>query len=286
VLEGDIPPPTFIDPQFPPTLEAIVMKALEVDPSDRYTNCDHLYRDLEGFLQESGLSCTPRKISAMMVELFGEGAPGKVSYDDQYDDLERSGILDFADFDRVDDSAPDDDEPPEWARDIGDGDAPESKRRALTIGNLEALVSQGGLDESGPNAVLSPGGQAGVARSGHHRIVPVAEAAVAERTRGSTRKTGAARSTPPGPQTALRPGGKQTGRHPQGRSKTSPGTGRHAVQTAGPLAAVGPDAASGRSFGQSVVVEQKKGGAAWVWILAVAGLGGLAYFAYILFTSK
>ena len=47
-----------------------------------------------------------------------------------------------------------------------------------------------------------------------------------------------------------------------------------------------PDAASGRSFGQSVVVEQKKGVSAWVWILALAGFAGLAYFAYTLFTSK
>jgi serine/threonine protein kinase len=294
VLEGDIPPPTFVDPQFPPTLEAIVMKALEVDPADRYTNCDHLYRDLEGFLQEAGLACTPRKISALMVELFGEGAPAKVSYDDQYDDLERSGVLDFDDFERVDDAAGEDDEPPEWARDIGEGHASAAKRRALTIGNLEALVSQGGLDESGPNPSIpydpSRGSaQAGVTpRSGLHKIVPVAEAAVAERTRGGSgsRKAGA-RATPPGPQSALRPAGRQTGRHPQGRSKTSPGTGRHgAVQVTGPLAAVAPDAASGRSFGQSVVVEQKKGVSAWVWLLALAGLGGLAYFAYILFTSK
>lgn len=296
VLEGDIPPPTFVDPQFPPALEAIIMKALEVDAADRYTNCDHFYRDLEGFLQEAGLSCTPRKISAMMVELFGEGAPARVSYDDQYDDLERSGVLDFADFDRVEDSpSADDDEPPDWARDIGEGDAPAAKRRALTIGNLEALVSSGGLDESGPNPIVPGGSQAGIARpgepgrSGHHRIVPVAEAAVAERTRGGSRKSPAARSTPSSPQTALRPagGGRQTGRHPAGRSKTSPGTGRHgAVNVTGPLAAVAPDAASGRSFGQSVVVEQKKGVSAWVWILALAGIAGLAYFAYTLFTSK
>ena len=294
VLEGDIPPPTFVDPQFPPALEAIIMKALEIDPADRYHNCDHFYRDLEGFLQEAGLACTPRKISAMMVDLFGAGAPAKVSYDDQYDDLERSALLDFDDFDRVDDAAADDDEPPEWARDIADGDAPEAKRRALTIGNLEALVAQGGLDESGPNPTIRGGpSQAGIARptdparSGHHKIVPVAEAAVAERTRGSSRTVKSARATPSSPQTALRPGGRPTGRHPAGRTKTAPGTGRHgAVQTTGPLATVAPDAASGRSFGQSVVTEQKKGVPAWVWLLALAGFGGLAYFAYILFTSK
>jgi serine/threonine protein kinase len=298
VLEGDIPPPTFVDPQFPPALEAIVMKALEVDPADRYTNCDHFFRDLEGFLQEAGLACTPRKISAMMVELFGEGAPAKVSYDDQYDDLERSGVLDFDDYERIDDSGAADDEPPDWARDLGgEGDAPAAKRRALTIGNLEALVAQGGLDETGPNPALprhlaEGSSQAGIARpaepgrSGHHRIVPAAEAAVVERTRGGSRKTGAALATPSSPQSALRPAGRPTGRHAT-RQKTSPGTGRHgAVNVTGPLAAVAPDAASGRSFGQSVVTEQKKGVSPWVWILALAGFSGMAYFAYTLFTSK
>ena len=67
-------------------------------------------------------------------------------------------------------------------RALNEGDAPAAKRRALTIGNLEALVSSGGLDESGPNPVIQGGAsQAGIARpaepgrSGHHRIVPVAE---------------------------------------------------------------------------------------------------------------
>jgi serine/threonine protein kinase len=287
VLEGDIPPPTFVDPQFPPALEAIIMKALEVDPADRYTNCDHFFRALEGFLQEAGLQCTPRKISATMVELFGEGAPAKVHYDDQYDDLE-SGALDFGDFERIEDSGvhETDDEPPDWARGIG-GDAPAVKRRALTIGNLEALVAQGGLDETGPNPVIPTSTQA---RSGHHKVVPVAEAVVADKTRGSTRK--GSRPVPSAPQTPLRPAGKPTGRQPSrhvtGPSrKTAPGTGRHgALNATGPLAAVAPDAASGRSFGQSVVVEQKKGVSAWVWLMALAGVAGLVYFAYTLFTTK
>ncbi len=281
VLEGDIPPPTFVNPQFPPALEAIIMKALEVDPADRYLNCDHFYRDLEGFLQESQLSCTPRKISAMMSELFGEGAPAKVNYDDQYDDLE-DDALDFDDFERIDDSAPDDDdEPPEWAVGLGgNADAPAAKRRAMTLGNIEALVAQGKLDESGPNpAVRQEGGARKVntpKTSGHHKIVPVAEAAVTERTRGGRRNR-----TPSKPQPALR----RTARH-TGRQKP-PGTGRHgALNATGPLASVAPDAASGRTFGHSVVTQQKKGGSAWIWLLAVVAIAGLGYFAYTLFTSK
>lgn len=288
VIEGDIPPPTFVDPQFPPALEAIIMKALEVDPAERYQNCDHLFRDLEGFLQEEGLSCTPRKISAMMVELFGEGAPAKVNYDDQYDDLEDEA-LDFDAFERIDDSAGDD-EPPDWAVGLGgDSDAPARKRRALTIGNIEALVAQGKLDESGPNPTVGGGRQAAVAKgkapvtSGTHKIVPKAEAALAEKTRGG--RKGSSRRTPSGPQSALRRTGRQTGRH-TGRLSATPGTSRHStLNPTGPLAAVAPDGASGRTFGHSVV-QEKKGGSAWVWLLALAALGGLGYFAYTLFTTK
>jgi len=277
VLEGDIPPPTFVDPQFPPALEAVIMKALEVDPADRYLNCDHFYRDLDGFLQEAGLSCTPRKISAMMAELFGEGAPAKVNYDDQYDDLE-DGALDFEDFERLDGDT-DDDEPPAWAVGLGGGSADhDAKRRAMTLGNIEALVAQGKLDESGPSPkvdpAVDPGAGASSGRSpktsGHHKIVPVAEATLSERTRGGRR---ASSST----QAAVRRSTRQF--------ITSSGRGG-AVNMTGPLASVAPDAASGRSFGQSVVTQQKKGGSAWVWLMAVVAISGLAYFAYTLFTSK
>lgn len=289
VLEGDIPPPTFVDPQFPPALEAIIMKALEVDPADRYHNCDHLFRDLEGFLAEMSLATTPRKVSAMMVELFGEGAPAKVNYDDQYDDLEDEA-LDFDAFERIDDSTADDDEPPDWAKDLGgnagaDADAPAAKRRAMTIGNIEALVAQGTLDETGPNptvdrsgdrggAAEAPAGRGDPGRSGHHKIVPTGEAVVAQKSRGGRTS---ARRTPSAGQPTLR----RTGRH-----GAAPGTNRHsALNTTGPLAAVAPDAASGRTFGHSVVTQQK-GTPAWVWILALVALSGLAYVAYTLFTSK
>ncbi|MEM9457987.1 MAG: serine/threonine-protein kinase [Myxococcota bacterium] len=322
VLEGDIPPPTFVDPQFPPALEAIIMKALEVDPADRYLNCDHLYRDLDGYLQEEGLSCTRRKISAMMAELFGEGAPAKVNYEDQYDDLE-DAALDFDDFERIDDGgSQDDDEPPEWAVGLGGSStAATGKRRAMTLGHIEALVADGALDESGPTATIDgvgdgmgepeadqglPGSGMGSGMdpglasasphrrpktpttSGHHKIVPVAEAAVADRSRGGRRGR-----APSSSNDAVVAAGRRTGRHTSrqrtaitGRQKV-PGTGRHGVLNAtGPLASVAPNAASGRAFGQSVVTQQKKGGAAWVWLLAVVAVAGLAYFAYTLLTSK
>ena len=50
ILSGDIPAPTFVDPEFPPSLEAVIMRALEIDANDRYQNCDHMYRELDAFM--------------------------------------------------------------------------------------------------------------------------------------------------------------------------------------------------------------------------------------------
>jgi serine/threonine protein kinase len=309
VLEGDIPPPTFVDPKFPPALEAIIMKALEVDPADRYQNCDHMFRDLEAFCAEARLSWTPRKLSALMNELFGAGAPAQVDYGDEYDDLDQA--LDFSTFENVPEAAAD--EVPDWARNLvapAPEDVPESRKRAMTIGNLEALVGdgklgEGSLDESGPNPVASgvrppttsapapapkkaaPGrrptpaparatppsvstGASGddidPTRSGIHRAIP---------SEGET-DTGRRRRPPTGSRPSVRTTRQNT-----------PGTGPRPVVTTGPLAAVTPDGASGRTFGHSVVLDgAKRGGVAWAWIIGLLVAAGLGYVAYALFTTK
>jgi serine/threonine-protein kinase len=321
VLEGDIPAPTFVDPKFPPALEAILMKALEVNPADRYQNCDHMFRDLEAFLAEEKLSWTPRRLSAMMVELFGEGSPAAVDYDDQYADL-KDGALDFAAFETMPEA---DDEVPEWARGLEQAPPEATQRKRATIGSLEALVTQGRFDESGPNPVAAgpaptasaparppvaatpqaparapaktpakstarasadaPAGDDDAPRaqdshrSGLHKVVrEESDSAVRRVRRPVTGSRAAVR-----PATGSRPAVRSSG---SGRPKT-PGTGRQAVVTTGPLAAVAPDAASGRTFGHSVVSEQAtRGGTPWVWLIALLVLSGLVYVAYTLLTNK
>ncbi len=310
VLEGDIPAPTFVDPKFPPALEAILMKALEVDPADRYQNCDHMFRDLEAFLAEAGLSCTPRRLSAMMVELFGEGSPAAVDYDDQYSDLV-DGALDFAAFESMPDAG---DEVPEWARGLEQATPDTSaQRKRATIGSLEALVGQGRFDESGPQPVAA--GPAPTTSAPARPPVASAPAPAAQpppQPRKSTRETPAATDDEPArldptrsgvhkvvredsdsgvrkvrrPPTGSRPQVRTGGAAPATRPKT-PGTGRQAVVTTGPLAAVAPDAASGRTFGHSVVSTQAaRGGTPWVWLIGLIVLSGLVYVAYTLLTSK
>ncbi len=273
VLDGDIPPPTFVNPSFPPALEAIIMRALEVDPADRYQNCDHMFRDLDAFLQEEGLSWTPRKLSAVMVELFGEGAPAEVDYDDQYDDLE-DDALDFDQFENV--SEGDGDAAPEWAQEL-EVRAPEAapkrrRKRQLTIGNLEALVVQGKFDESGAHPVVPP---AGTARAG---------SPVADPSASGVHKTVSRADTAPHRRTHSATGANASGRTRLRTGAHKPGTGRNPMLTTGPLTPVSDNTTS---FGQGVVRGQnKRGDVAWPWIIGLIFFGGLGYLAYTLFTSK
>lgn len=277
VLEGDVPPPTFVNPSFPPALEAVIMRALEVDPADRYQNCDHMFRDLEAFLQEERLSSTPRKLSAVMVDLFGEGAPAVVDYDDMYDDLESDAL----DFDQFESAVSEDDDAPDWARELevkspSDSSPKRRRPRQLTIGNLEALVVQGKFDESGAHPVVPPERGADPGSSGMHRTVP-AEARGVEDD-GTPGRAPKKRRPPTGGRSRLRTGPRPTLQAPGGPGNPTIRTGL----TTGPLTPVSDNTTG---FGQSVV-KSERGGVAWAWIIGVVVLGGFGYLAYTLFTAK
>jgi hypothetical protein len=213
IVEGDIPAPTFVKAEFPPALEAIIMKALEVDPAERYQNCDHMFRDLEKFTEQAGIRCTPRMISAYMSEMFGEGAPAEVNYDDQYDDLVDEA-LDFDKFDALE--AAKNDDAPEWAKSI-ESSADTSgvrNKKSMTIGNLEALLGpefqqlrQQRQASAAPAAGPARGGESEAAGSGRAARRPARASASSCRasspTRRATRKPPATRA--PAAQRARQP---------------------------------------------------------------------------------
>ena len=285
LLEGDIPPPTFVDPEFPPELEAIIMKALEVDPTDRYKNCDHLFRDLEAFLQERGMSPTPRKLSAMMVELFGEGKPAAVNYDDPYDDLE-DDALDFDQFENL--GGGDGDDAPEWARAAAapSHDTSAARRASIKIGNIEALVAQGDTganpsvgDPRTARAAARMAAKKRVTTTGHHQIV--------EQVLADDEPDAGAQGEPFAQASKSGRPGSAKHRRPGSGPGAAGSSGRHpALNPTGPLAAVTPDAASGRTFGHSVVSGQSGKSSPLLWLLGIIALSGLGWFAYTLLTTK
>ncbi len=261
ILSGDVPAPTFVDPEFPPALEAIIMRALEVDKNDRYQNCDHMYRELDAFMQEAGMSATPRRISAFMNEMFGEGAPAEVNYDDQYDDL-NDEALDFDQFDQL--GAGDEEDEPDWAKGLesrGDESGPRA-RRSMTIGNLEELVATVKKDQAD---------ESGVRRRETGRSGQQAVADTGSQGRAKSPDTGSQTRGQRKPRTGARP--PRTGARPTV-------TGRHTG------AASALEAGVTGSFGQGVVSEGTKRGNPLVWIAALVIIGALLYFGYTILTAK
>ena len=270
ILSGDIPAPTFVDPEFPPELEAIIMRALESDRNDRYQNCDHMYRELDSFMEEYGMSATARRLSAFMNEMFGEGAPAEVNYDDQYDDLEDEA-LDFDQFDSL--GSEPEEEQPDWAKSLDAGeDAGKPKaRRSMTIGNLEDLVADMKKDQADESGV----------RKRNQELAAEAEERKAAADKKKKTDTGRGRSSRSSRTGSSRTGSRSAGMPARVRTGSRPAVGgRHTVST-GTL-----ESGVTGSFGQGVVTGQTKRGNPLVWIAVIVIVSALVYFGYTILTAK
>jgi serine/threonine protein kinase len=287
ILSGDVPAPTFVDPDFPPALEAIIMRALEIDANDRYQNCDHMYRELDSFMQEAGLSATPRRISAFMNSMFGAGAPAEVNYDDQYDDLNDEAL----DFDQFDQLGAERDDEPDWARSIDSAeDASPKARRSMTIGNLEDLVANMKKDQADESGVRNRADETrDTHRGGRDESRDSRPAPAAGRSTGGSGGTSgaAARARPqsqPRPQSEPEPAAPKSSRKP--RSGSSRTGGRPLATTRHTLSTGALEAGVTGSFGQGVVTEQTKRGNPLVWLAALVIIGALLWFGYTILTAK
>jgi serine/threonine protein kinase len=72
VAKGDVPTPSSIRPDYPPELEAIVMKALQADPEHRYGTALDLQIDLEDFSREARLPVSSARLGRFMKDLCAE----------------------------------------------------------------------------------------------------------------------------------------------------------------------------------------------------------------------
>ena len=279
ILGGDIPAPTFVDPDFPPALEAVIMRALEIDPSERYQNCDHMFRDLDAFLAEAGIRWTQRKISAFMNEMFGEGAPAEVDYDGEYDDL----IDDALDFDALDAFGEDDDEDddePDWARGMSSGGREGKPARSMTIGNLDALVADVTAGDSATHAVAPT--------TGRH-------ASAGQKSKGKSKaKSGSGRARP-GTSSRRAVSGRQRtlreGSGPRNRPRASTTASRARVTGSRPRVNTLNTGAldtpmAGDAFGQGVMTQQSRGTNPLVWLAVLVVLGAVGYMAFTIMSSK
>ena len=71
LLTGSIPAPSRIDPDYPPELERIVMRALQRRPEKRYASAAEMRRELLEWLVSTGPPVTEQDVAAMMHERVG-----------------------------------------------------------------------------------------------------------------------------------------------------------------------------------------------------------------------
>jgi len=72
IVTGDVVRPTRLIQGYPPALEAIVMKALAVDPQQRYQSAGALLEALEAFAVSSRMSLSTMSLGRFMRDMFGD----------------------------------------------------------------------------------------------------------------------------------------------------------------------------------------------------------------------
>ncbi|MFB6264503.1 MAG: protein kinase [Bradymonadaceae bacterium] len=72
VLEGDYTPPSELNSQVPPEVDEIVLKALAVDPDERFQTAREMARALDGFLQGIDEPFTQDYMTSWMAKAFSE----------------------------------------------------------------------------------------------------------------------------------------------------------------------------------------------------------------------
>jgi serine/threonine protein kinase len=72
IVTGDVVRPSRLIPGYPPALEAIVMKALAVDPAQRYQSAGLLLEAIESFAISSRMAMSTMALGRFMRDMFGD----------------------------------------------------------------------------------------------------------------------------------------------------------------------------------------------------------------------
>jgi serine/threonine protein kinase len=88
VRECDYEPPSFVDGEVPPQIDAIVERALQKDPDDRYQTIDEMHLELMEYLAEDGAPMTSTKVAEFLEDLFPEGLEREEFQRDEDDEPE------------------------------------------------------------------------------------------------------------------------------------------------------------------------------------------------------
>ena len=72
VISSRVPPPTSLDPHYPPELERIVLRALQRDPQARYQSAAELEADLRQYLKSKRIVVAQSGIAGLLKRVIGE----------------------------------------------------------------------------------------------------------------------------------------------------------------------------------------------------------------------
>jgi serine/threonine-protein kinase len=72
VISSRVPPPTSLDPRYPPELEGIVMRALERNPQARYQTAAELEGDLRQYLKSKRIVVAQSGIAGLLKRVIGD----------------------------------------------------------------------------------------------------------------------------------------------------------------------------------------------------------------------
>jgi serine/threonine protein kinase len=162
LVEATIEPPTFARRNFPPALEAIVMRTLERHPEDRYQTAYDLADDLESFLRDEKLHSGPVRI-ARYLDMLATAAGGTRRPELISEAEARQGVADNElDFDSQvfdgfapSEGAPGPEQAPLW-EDVEQNEADVAAALHMELAELRALRTPVPARPSGMMAIAVP----------------------------------------------------------------------------------------------------------------------------------
>ncbi len=94
VRNVDVRPPREINPNIPPAVEAVIMKALAKDVEERYQWCSEMLADLQAFLMSQDAVFTAKSLSSWLKEVFAGEIDRERQQLEQYKRVGRDGLID------------------------------------------------------------------------------------------------------------------------------------------------------------------------------------------------
>ena len=137
VRKVEVAPPGLFNPDIPPALEEIVLKALQKHPNHRYQSAAEMQLELQRYMFSLGTPCTARDLAAFMENIFISEVTRERQLLEHFQSLSISELTRTGEEFAWDDS---DIETQVFARDTGESITVDSKLTADTWGSESASV--------------------------------------------------------------------------------------------------------------------------------------------------